>query len=110
VKNVTNRVVTVPALVSDGTNLLWNESLVIVCQDKVYPLPGAQGVRREPKAATLQPGEAVSTVVNVLKLQGPTWPKGGYRIEFQFALGEKSATQSLYYMSRHHDPLREKAA
>ena len=33
----------------------------------------------------------------------------GYRIEFQFCLGEKSQVKSLYYMSKHHDKLRQKA-
>jgi hypothetical protein len=109
VKNVTGNVVTVPALLSDGAKPLWNESLVILCQGKAYPMPNARGVQRAPKATVLQPREAVSTVVNVFQLQGPEWPRGGYRIEFQFALGEKSATQSFYYLSRHHDLLREKA-
>jgi hypothetical protein len=88
--------------------VLWEESLVILCQGKVYPLPGARGVKQAPQPTRLQPGEAVSTVVNVLALQGPQWPRGGYRIEFQFALGEKSVTKSFYYLSRHHDALREK--
>ena len=35
------------------------------------------------------------------------WPKGGYRIEFQFCLGEKSATKSFYYLSKHHDAIRD---
>jgi hypothetical protein len=48
-------------------------------------------------------------VVNALRLQGPEWPQGGYRIEFQFCLGEKSKTQSFYYLSKHHDALREAA-
>src|SRR5262249_10871722 len=101
--------VTLPALLSDGTNLLWSESLVLLCQGKVYALPDAQGVQRAPKPVVLKPGEMAATVVNVLKLQGPEWPRGGYRIEFHVALGEKSVTQSFYYLSRHHDPLREKA-
>lgn len=28
------------------------------------------------------------------------------RIEFQFCLGEVSATHSFYYFSAHHDPIR----
>jgi hypothetical protein len=72
-------------------------------------VPGAKGVGKEPQPTVLKPGESVSGVVNALKLQGPEWPKGGYRIEFQFCLGEKSVTKSFYYTSKHHDPLREKA-
>jgi RNA polymerase sigma factor (sigma-70 family) len=106
-KNTTDKAVALPALLSDGQKILWEESLVILCQGKVYTAPGAVGVKQPPQAVTLKPGEAVSTVVNVLRLQGPEWPRGGYRIEFQFALGDKSATQSFYYTSKHHDPLRE---
>jgi len=107
VKNKTDKQLSVPALLSDGKQILWEESLVILSQGKVYPCPGAKGVKQS-QATVLKPGQAVSTVINPLKLQGPEWPRGGYRIEFQFALGEKSATQSFYYMSRHHDVVREK--
>jgi RNA polymerase sigma factor (sigma-70 family) len=106
VKNVTDQPVTVPALLRAGDKILWDESLVILCQGKVYPVPGARGVKETTRPVVLKPGEEVSTVVNALKLEGPAWPRGGYRIEFQFALGEKSTTQSFYYLSRHHDPIR----
>jgi hypothetical protein len=101
--------VTEPALLSDGKNVLWNESLAIICQKKVYPIPGATGLKAKPQPLVLKPGEAVSTVVNVFKLQGPDWPRGGYRIEFLFCLGEKSVTHSFYYYSTHHDPIRAQA-
>jgi RNA polymerase sigma factor (sigma-70 family) len=110
VKNVTKKPVTIPALLSDGKNVLWDESMVILCQKKVYTIPGARGVAKTPRPTVLQPGESVSGVINALKLQGPEWPRGGYRIEFQFCLGEKSVTRSFYYLSKHHDPLREKLA
>jgi hypothetical protein len=110
VKNVTDKPVSVPALLSDGKQPLWNESLVILCQKKVYTAPGARGVAGKVRATTLGPGESVSGVVNVLALVGPEWPRGGYRIEFTFGLGEKSVTRSFYYLSRHHDPIREKLA
>jgi len=110
VKNVTSKPVTIPALLSDGKNILWDESMVILCQNKVYAIPGAKGLARNPQPTVLQPGESVSGMVNALKLQGPEWPRGGYRIEFQFCLGEKSVTKSFYYTSKHHDPLRLKLA
>src|SRR5262249_34482484 len=99
VKNLTDKPVTVPALLSDGKAPLWDESLVILCQGKVCTAPGAKGVARAAGRAVLKAGEWVSGVVNVLKLRGPEWPKGGYRIEFQFCLGEKSATKSFYSLS-----------
>jgi hypothetical protein len=108
VKNSTQKPITVPALLSDGRKVLWNESLVVICQGKVYSIPGAEKVRSAPKPTVLEPGQALSTVVNVFGLKGPEWPRGGYRIEFRFALGEKNVTHSFYYLSRHHDPLRQK--
>ncbi len=106
VTNATDKPIRVPALLADGKKILWEESLVILCQDRVYPCPGSKGVAKAVKTAELQPGESVSTVVNALRLNGPEWPRGGYRIEFQFCLGELSETKSFYYMSRHHDGLR----
>jgi hypothetical protein len=110
VKNVTDKPVTIPALLSDGKTILWDESLVLLCQKKVYTVPGARGLAKAPQPTVLKPGESVSGIVNALRLQGPEWPRGGYRIEFQFCLGEKSVTRSFYYTSKHHDPLREKLA
>lgn len=109
VTNSSDRVVDVPALLSSGDHILWAESLVILCQDRAYACPGCKGVSGEVAATRLQPGQSVSTVVNALQLDGPEWPRGGYRIEFQFCLGEKSQTESFYYMSRHHDKIREQA-
>ncbi len=109
VSNPGREPVTVPALLRSGDRILWEESLVLRCQNKAYMTPGARGVASAPDPVVLQPGESVSTVVNILRLEGPEWPRGGYRIEFQFCLGERSAIQSFYYMSRHHDRLREVA-
>jgi hypothetical protein len=106
VKNESEAEVEVPALLTDGKSINWNESIIIRCQDKAYPIPGSNGRIRELKSVVLKPGEAVSGTANVFALDGPQWPMGGYRIEFQFCLGEKSATHSFYYLSRHHDPIR----
>lgn len=107
VSNPTDHAIEVPALVTRDGNILWKESLVILCQDKAYPLHGAQGVTEGVSPKVLQAGESVSTEVNAFELEGPEWPRGGYRIEFQFCLGEKSERASFYYMSSHHDALRK---
>ena len=107
VTNTTDQAVDVPALLSDGDKILWTESLVILCQDKAYVCPACKGVSSSAGLTRLEPGQSVSTVVNALQLDGPEWPRGGYRIEFQFCLGEKSVTRSFYYLSRHHDKIRE---
>ena len=105
--NPTDQPVSVPALLTQDGKALWRESLVILCQDHAYTCPGCKGVTGKVAPLVLKPRESVSTVVNALALQGPEWPQGGYRIEFTFCLGEKAKTMSFYYMSRHHDPLRD---
>ncbi len=109
VTNETDKPLTVSALLTDGKTILWNESLAILCQGTARPVPGAKGVKAAPKSAVLKPGQTVSTVVNALGLKNVKWPRGGYRIAFQFCLGELSVTKSFYYMSRHHDKIRAKA-
>jgi hypothetical protein len=109
VTNPTDKPLVVPALLSADGKVLWDESLVILCQQKAYMCPGAKGITGKVGPTTLEPKQSISTVVNALRLDGPEWPRGGYRIAFQFCLGEKSSTQSFYYMSRHHDKLREAA-
>ncbi len=110
VTNPSDHAITVPALLSQGGKILWAESLVILSQNKVYTCPGCKPVSGKVEAAKIAAGKSVSTVVDVLRLKGPEWPRGGYRIEIQFCLGEMSQTKSLYYMSRHHDKLREAAS
>jgi|GEM_PF-621621 len=109
ITNETDNPVAVPALLSDDKGVLWDESLAIICQDKARPVPGARGLKTAPKSTVLKAKQSVSTVVNALCLTNVRWPRGGYRIEFQFCLGELSVTRSFYYMSRHHDPIRQSA-
>jgi hypothetical protein len=107
VKNETDQEVEVPALLTDGKAIRWNECVVIRCQDKAYPIPGSTGNVAGLKPVVLKPGETASGVINAFAINGPDWPRGGYRIEFQFCLAERSATHSFYYLSKHHDPIRE---
>ena len=109
ITNETDQPQTVPALLSDDKGILWDESLVILCQDRSRPVPGAKGVKAAPKATVLKPKQSVSAVVNTFKLKDIKWPRGGYRVAFQFCLGELSVTKSFYYRSKHHDPIRQAA-
>ena len=106
VSNPTDQPLTVDALRREGKRVLWKESLVILCQGQAYTAPGSVGLLRPTQPVVLKPGETISTVINALELQGPNWPRGGYRIEFQFCLGQRSSKQSFYYMARHHDVIR----
>lgn len=108
VTNTTDKPVDVPALLSDDAGIRWNESLLVLCQGKAQPASQAAPFKAAPKATRLAPGQSVTTGVNALALQGIEWPRGGYRIEFTFCLGELAVTKSFYYMSRHHDTLRSK--
>jgi len=67
------------------------------------PAPKALGSLR------LKAGQSVSGVVNTLKLPAVRWPRGGSRVSLKFCLGELTATNFFYYLSRHHDPLRRRA-
>jgi len=106
VKNLTDADRTVPALLTDGKDIRWADSVVLRCEGKTYTLPGSTGDVGGLKPVVLKPGEAVSGTVNAFVMDGPAWPRGGSRIGFQFCLGEKSVTQSFYYFSNHHDPIR----
>ena len=109
VTNPTDQPLTVPALLRSGEMIRWDQSVTIVCQDKAYVLPGTTRPPADLAPVTLEPGASVSGVVNVLALRGPDWPRGGQRVQFTFCLGEHGSTQSFYYMSRHHDALRDRA-
>ncbi|MCX6880656.1 MAG: hypothetical protein NTW21_43645 [Verrucomicrobia bacterium] len=97
----------VPALLTDGKDLQWANSLAILCQGKAYPAPACKTGLAKLEPAELQPGQSVTGTVNALALSGPDWPQGGSRISFQFCMGEKSVSHSFYYMSRHHDAIRD---
>jgi hypothetical protein len=106
VSNKTDKPLLVPALLTDGKEILWANSLLILCQDKAYSVPGCRTGLAKLESVTLKPGQSVTGTINPLALTGPAWPQGGYRISFQFCLGEKSVTHSFYYMARHHDKIR----
>ncbi len=109
VKNDSAETREVAALLQKDGEVLWKESLVILCQKMTHPVPGATGSLEGAAPVKLDPGKSVEGVVNVFQLKGIEWPRGGYRIAFQICLGEKSETESFYYMSRHHDAIRERS-
>jgi len=96
----------VAALITDGGKIAWADSLFLLSGGKPYLLPGAGGLK-DPRPTTLKAGESVSAVIDTLPLQGVSWPRGGYRIYFTFCLGERTASSFFYYLSRHHDKLRD---
>ncbi len=110
VSNISDKPITVSALLGSDGKAAIAESIAMRVQGKAYPVPGAVGTGAGLTPLTLKPGESVSGEINALSLKGPDWPRGGYRITFQFCLGELAASHSFYYMSRHHDKIRDAAA
>jgi hypothetical protein len=108
VTNKSDKPVQVPALLTDGKDILWDECVVVLSKDAVVTMPRA-GKATTAKSVELKPGESVSGVIDVLPLSGIEWPKGGQRVYMQFCLGEKVQENFFYYHSGHHDALREAA-
>jgi uncharacterized protein (TIGR03067 family) len=114
---VTNRgdkPVSVPALVSDGKNVLWADSLLLLDISTVanngaaclLPGEGAVAKAKEVQPVVLKAKESLATIVDVLHARGVMFQPGGARYYYRFCLGEKSATSFFYYSSSHHDALR----
>lgn len=109
VTNTTKKDIEVPALLTDGKEIRWADSLVVIAEGKrILTLQGA-GKATTLKSVTLKANESVSTVFNALSWKEVEYPKGGRRVYFQFCLGDQSTHNFFYYLSRHHDPLREAA-
>ena len=109
VTNTTDKPVAVPPLLTQGWQVLWSDSLVIIEGNRPRLLPTRTALTKSIQPVVLGPGQSVSTVVDTLVLEGVSWPRGGSRVHFLFCLGEKSAQNFFYYLSRHHDALRAAA-
>lgn len=108
VKNTGDKPVEVPALLTDGKTIFWADSVLVVT-NRDPKLLGAAGRATGTKPVTLKAGESVSGTIDTLTVVGVEWPRGGQRVYFDFALGEKTASNFFYYFSALHDPLREAA-
>ena len=113
VTNTSKKPVQVQALrVDRDGQVLWNDCVKTFCNGKLYPLPASGIADAKTKPLTLAPGSSVTGTVNLFTMQDGgkiQWPRGGYRVEFRIALGEKAATKSFYYRSKHHDGIRAAA-
>jgi hypothetical protein len=113
VTNTSKKPVQVQALrVDRDGQVLWNDCVKTFCNGTLYLLPASGIADAKTKPLTLAAGSSVSGTVNLFAMQDGgkiRWPRGGYRVEFRIALGEKAATKSFYYLSRHHDAIRAAA-
>lgn len=108
VRNKSDKPAKIYALLTDGKTIFWDDSVVVVYNNGTRLL-GRAGKGIGFKPVELKPGESVSGIIDTLPLKNIEWPRGGSRIYFQFALGEKSTSNFFYYFSKLHDPMREEA-
>jgi len=99
-------------LLSTGTGasrrILWSESLVVLHLKNTELHPSARPLPADAAAVVLQPGESVSTVVDMLPLDSIV-NHGGARIRLTFAIGNRSVSSFFYYASSLHQAMRAKA-
>jgi hypothetical protein len=108
VKNTGAGPVEVPALLTDGKTVFWADSVVVIVQNEPKLL-GAAGRASGAKPVALKPGGSVTGVIDTLTVPNISWPNGGSRVHFDFALGEKTASNFFYYFSKLHDGMRHEA-
>jgi hypothetical protein len=107
---------TVPALLSDGKKILWDDSLVILDVATVTNFgaacvlagAGKAGQAKEIRPVVLQPNESVATTIDVLSARGVYFsPNVSVRYYYRFCLGELSTVSYFYYHIEHHGRLRK---
>ncbi|MFN3198949.1 MAG: hypothetical protein ACE366_11130 [Bradymonadia bacterium] len=108
VTNTSKEIVTVPALLEKGGEILWDESLLYVHLGQAHAMPNAKGMPADANPARIAPGYSVSTVVDMLPIDYEGWA-GGAREQFTFAIGDASVTSFFYYQRTYHDPMRAEA-
>jgi len=110
VTNPGKEAIKVPALLTDGKDVRWADSLVILQNGKPHLLPAGGQLPGPLQSVRLPPGGSVTGTINTLRLRDVAWPRGGSRVQFQFCLGERAASDFFYYFSDLHDKLRAAAA
>ena len=92
----------VPVLLTDGTTILWADSVLVLSQDGFFWLPGWErhvsllpgvGTASAVLPVRLQPGESVTTLIDDAVLRQMLHAAGCRgRVHLQFCLGEHSAS------------------
>jgi len=108
VTNISDKPVTIPALLKSKNKILWKQSLVFIVHDKSYIMDDMKQLPSDIEAVTLKANQTISTEINTLELQNMRWPQGGRRIYYKFCLGEQSADNFFYYLTRWHGKLLPK--
>ncbi len=111
ITNTSNKKQTVKALrLNPKGRIDWHHSLLAACQGKVQPFSTIRGITNKTYPTPyviLKPGQSVKCQAQILDLKSIKWPRGGYRIQIKFCLGQQAANASFYYLSKHHDPIRK---
>lgn len=102
--------VSVPELLTDGKEIRWDASLLTLFQGEVHILP-QRTAHAGLKEVKLQPGEAVSGLINTLTLNTVDWPKGDkpVPVNYKFAIGRLTAPASFMYFPKRHDAMHSPA-
>lgn len=110
IQNMNKQAVDVPPLLTDGKEVLWADSLVVLCDGKPYLLPGAgKAATAGPnlKPVHLEPGRAVVTTIDLLPIPNIPWPRTQARIHFRLCLGDAAVATFFQYTPAYHDKLRD---
>ncbi len=109
VTNTTKTDVTVPAVLTDGTEVLWADSILFLSAGEPLLLPTAGRVTKDSKPLALKALEGVSGEVNSLLLDGVEWPSGFGPISLDIAVGERVMNARFHNFPLIHDKLRADA-
>jgi hypothetical protein len=115
VVNTGKQAAQVPALLATDKGIDWASSVVVLSAGIQGTNPWTEWKLHVARAAgakalkpvTLNPGESVSGVVNILRLQGelPVVKTGAQMLTFRICLGELSSTETFGYTNAYHDKI-----
>ncbi|MBL8793387.1 MAG: sigma-70 family RNA polymerase sigma factor, partial [Planctomycetia bacterium] len=74
VTNPGKEAVVVPALLTDGQQIHWADSVLIVQNQKTHILPAAGTTKGNLQSVKLAPGASVTGTINTLQLKDVSWP------------------------------------
>ncbi len=106
VKNETKKELRAPAIVASEEKVRWRQSIFLISQGRTHLLPGTESPRLPLHPASLEAGEKISTVIDLLPLETVDWPGGAWNVNFTFCIGDRCKKSTFYYKSDYHDALR----
>ncbi len=104
VTNKSDSVKIVPALLFDGSNILWHDSVFLIRRDdrKFCFFPSSKPFAADIRATQLKPHETVKGVLDTSVFKSPEGFGSGF-ITYRFCLGELMAEDDLFFQYRGKD-------